>query len=506
MNTKYFKLLIIISIFLTASTLNAYQEFVTKYKIDSKILDLWGQSKKSIETSISMLKDSPIELDFIGSQSYNLLYYSFNKKNSFLINELLELYLQTMPYLKKTTNYTIYHLNETNEKTTIVLENPIYIWNNKSDNEELISSAQFLFVVSFAMNKISSIPMEKRTKTMKLFVKKFSPVLESHYRRWIIGVQQKGKKINLGSFSRRGWGCKDNKNNYIYARTLSQMVEELGNNTYQGASYCNVIADPSLLIVSGLGYYLAGTERKNRAYSIKNQKMLKKHFINAIEVLSKTFKKSTIKNLKNRPITVLSFQEGAWYGHPDYDYSEYSDSAFPKEKNLKSNPSVGIDVAHHSRVLCLLEMLKENKRIFNIKFPTKNEMKMFTDGFYYKVFNQNFEKPLFKNYMNGSNGWFRVNYSSRKGYGYPPYKIGSAGALLGGYPRLAQYNKKVESLFTLLFQKFNSTKKEERAFIHEFYEKPLYMDRKEREVYQFYQKNINPKSAIFLINFYSSMI
>jgi len=506
MNTKYFKLLIIITLLVTTSGLNGYQTFATQSQIDSKILELWSPSKKSITTSIKMLKDSPIELYFISSQSYNLLHYAFVKKNSFLIDELLELYLQTIPYIKETKSYNIPHINEKNEITTIALENPIYIWKDKGGNEEVISSSQFLFVISFAMNKISSIPNKELTKSMKSFIKKFSPILESHYKRWIIGVKQKDKEINIGSFSRRGWGCKDNRNNYIYARTLSQMIEELGNKSYYGASYCNVIADPSLLIISGLGYYLAGAEQKSRAYNIESKEILKKHFINAITVLSKKFKKSTIKNLKSKPVEILSFQEGSWYGHPDYNYSEYNGSTFPQENKLKSHPSVGIDVAHGSRVLYLLEMIKENKNKFNIEFPSDNDMKMFTDGFFYKVFNQNFQKPLFKNYMNGSNGWFRVNYSSRKGYGYAPYQIGSSGALLGGYPRLAKYNKKLETIFTLLFKKFNSTKKEDQKFIHKYYENAIWMEQKEREVYQFYKKDINPKSAIFLINFYSSMI
>jgi hypothetical protein len=499
MNKIYFKLLIIISLIFTTINLYAYQDFATKHKIDRKILELWTPSKNSIETSITMLKDSPIELYFIGSQSYNLLLYAFKKKNALLIEELLQLYLKTIPYIQKTKKYNIYHLNEFKEKSTITLKKPIYIWSNKSGDEELISSAQFLFVLSFAVNRISDLPNKERTKTMNFFIKSFSPILLSHYKRWLLGVEEKGKKIKLGSFSRRGWGCKDKKSNYIYARTLSQMIEELGNKSYHGASYCNVIADPSLLIVSGLGYYLAGTEDKN-------QKILKKPFISAVKILSKTFKKFTLKDLKNKPINILSFQEGAWYGHPDYDYSEYNGSTFPKKTDKKSHRLVGVDVAHASRLLYLLEMLSENKSKFNIMFPTHNDMKMFTDGFLYKVFNQNLQKPLFKNYMNGSNGWFRVNYDSRKGYGYAPYRIGSSGAVLGGYPRLSKYNKKIEIIFSLLFQKFNSLKKEDRNFIHEFYEKTVWMEKKEREVYQFYQKDINPKSAIFLINFYSSMI
>jgi len=512
MNIKYFKLLLIIivllSITLFYSSLNGNKKFSNKYEIDTKISKLWTQSKASFDISIGMLKDSPIELYFIGSDSYNILYYAFNKKNTTLIDELLKIYMRTLPYIKNTKNYTLYHISEKKERSNLTLGENIYIWSNKDGTEELISSAQFLFVVSFAFNKITTFPTKERTTTMNNFIKKFSPILSSHYQRWVMGVTKIKQSVKIGSFNRRGWGCKDNKEEYIYARTLNQIIEELGIKAYHGATYCNVIADPTLLIVSGLGYYLAGTKNQYPLYHIKNEKILEKFFIKSIKIISKQFKKSNIVNkyTKGKAISILTFQDGAWFGHPDYYYSDYTGSTFPKKKNRKSNPNIGLDISHGSRVIYLLEMLLENKNKFQINFPTQNDMKMFANAFLYKVFNQNYQQPLFKNYMNGSNGWFRVNYESKQGYGYPPYSVGSTGTLLGGYPRLSKYNKNLNIIFTTLLKKINSTKKEDRAFIHKFYETTIWTEGKPREMYQFYEKKLTPKSAIYLINFYSSLI
>ncbi len=38
----------------------------------------------------------------------------------------------------------------------------------------------------------------------------------------------------------------------------------------------------------------------------------------------------------------------------------------------------------------------------------------------YKVFNGNFARPQLTNYFDGSDGWYRVGYKSRDGYGNPP--------------------------------------------------------------------------------------
>jgi len=510
MNIKYFKFLLIIIVLLPITLFYAYFNGNKKIsnEIDTKITKLWNQSKASFNISIGMLKDSPIELYFIGSDSYNILYYAFNKKNTKLIDELLKIYMQTLPYAKNTKKYTLYYISKEKKKSSLTLKENIYIWSNKDGTEELISSAQFIFVVSFVFNEITKLPNNKRTITMNNFIKKFSPILSSHYQRWILGVTEIGQNIKIGSFNRRGWGCKDNKEEYIYSRTLNQMVEDLGQKAYHGATYCNVIADPTLLIVSGLGYYLAGTKNKYPIYTIKNEKVLENFFIKSIKIISKEFKKNKIvnKNTKDKNISILTFQDGAWFGHPDYYYSDYTGSTFPKNKDRKSNPHIGIDISHGSRIIYLLEMLLENKNKFQINFPTQNDMKMFANAFLYKVFNQDYQQPLFKNYMNGSNGWFRVNYESKQGYGYPPYSVGSTGALLGGYPRLSKYNTNLNKIFITLLKKLNSSQKDDIAFIHKFYETTIWTEGTPREIYQFYNKKLTPKSAIYLINFYSSLI
>jgi hypothetical protein len=512
MNRKYLKLLAIILFF--AFIVNGcidsdkgYQNGFQKFKIDNQILKLWSKSKVAIETSIKILDTHPTELYFIASDSYNILNYAFNKRNYSMIDDLLQLYMKTIPYIKKQQTYNIHNLYEKEEKSKIILKEPIYIWVNKSGDEELISSAQFLFVISFAFNKIASTPIYKQTDTMKIFINSFSHILSSHYRRWVIGVEEREKNLKIGSFSRRGWGCKDNNEEYIYARTLPKIIEELGAESYHGASYCNVIADPSLLIISGLGYYLGGYSQVESLYSIREREQLEIFFIKSVKVISKEFKIIQKNNFKNISVPTLHFQDGAWYGHPDYIYSGYIGSHFPSSIDKKNSvKTIGLDTAHGSRVIYLLEMLVSNQKKFNLKFPSQKEMKMFTDGFLYSVFNRDFKNPLFKNYMDGSNGWFRVNYSSRKGYGYAPFTIGSAGALLGGYPRLSKYNRELESIFISLFDKFNSNKIEDRDFINKFYEKPVWSGGEEIEVYHFYTKELDSKSSLFLINFYSSMI
>jgi len=506
MNKKYLKLFIIVSFALLMNSYTDSFKSYKDYKIDSKILELWSQSKDIIKKSIEMLDSSIVELYFISTDTYNILNYGFRKKNYPLVDEILQFYIQTLPYLKNQRDYIIYDINESEKRSEKTLQEPILIWTKNNGDEETISSSQFLFTLSFAFNQISKISTNDRTIIMNQFIDSFSPVLSSHYRRWIIGVKEIEKTDILGSFSRRGWGCKDRYGEYIYTRVLTQFIKELGANEYHGATYCNVIADPSLLIISGLGHYLGGFYNDKKLYEIKNREELELFFITSIKIISQKFKIDKSINFDSQRVLTLSFQNGAWFGHPDYDYSGYIGSSFPSIKDKNSTKNVGIDVAHGSRVIYLLEMLIENQKKFNIEFPTQEQMQMFTNGFIYNVFNRDFNRPLFKNYMNGSNGWFRVNYDSREGFGYAPFKIGSEGAILGGYPRLGKYSKELENIFCIIFEKLNSTKEEDIDFINEFYEKTVWSNREEIKVYNFYDKKLNPKSSLFLLNLYSSMI
>ena len=63
----------------------------------------------------------------------------------------------------------------------------------------------------------------------------------------------------------------------------------------------------------------------------------------------------------------------------------------------------------------------------------------FPEASSHKKLNRDFKKPLFTNFMNGGNGWYRVNYSGRKNFGYGPYKLSNSLAT-GGYGLWARYN------------------------------------------------------------------
>lgn len=63
----------------------------------------------------------------------------------------------------------------------------------------------------------------------------------------------------------------------------------------------------------------------------------------------------------------------------------------------------------------------------------------------YKVFNRDFKNPSFANFMDGTNGWYRVNYSGRASFGYAPGAM-SESFIEGGFLAWRETNPDFELL------------------------------------------------------------
>jgi len=117
-------------------------------------------------------------------------------------------------------------------------------------------------------------------------------------------------------------------------------------------------------------------------------------------------------------------------------------------KKEKEN-QIGWDISHARRFIHLFNTLYENRDITNDNFPDENVMKKLTNQILYKTFNRDFEEPLFTNFMDGTNGWYRVGYHG-DGFAYAPYDL-SISLITGGYGFWNKYNKDMEKLMTALW-------------------------------------------------------
>jgi len=102
----------------------------------------------------------------------------------------------------------------------------------------------------------------------------------------------------------------------------------------------------------------------------------------------------------------------------------------------------------------------------------------------YATFNRDFKKPLFTNFMDGTNGWYRVNYSGRKGFGYGPWDM-SISVLTGGFGFWSKYNSDTQKVFVALIEMLKSKDPAIRQHVINHYETNVWKQYKREREFNF---------------------
>lgn len=80
-------------------------------------------------------------------------------------------------------------------------------------------------------------------------------------------------------------------------------------------------------------------------------------------------------------------------------------------------------------------------------------------------------RPLFSNYWNGTNGWYRVGFENKRGQcqpGYPPYGL-TLSFLSGGYVEWQRYYPLLGRLGRTLYGMASATSPDDIKFVHKYY-------------------------------------
>jgi len=139
----------------------------------------------------------------------------------------------------------------------------------------------------------------------------------------------------------------------------------------------------------------------------------------------------------------FSFQKGVWADHPDYLYAGYYGNEYPSPPSLKKD--VSPDTLHFHRFPWWL-------RSFRDSWPKGSEehdyyltlLEKLSEHFISKIVRLQYNNiVLLTNYIDGSNGWYRIGYHKEyEKFGYGPYEL-SLVAVLGSYYTLAEFNPEI---------------------------------------------------------------
>lgn len=441
---------------------------------DARITQLWNYQKEKYYEMIQKSDTAPYNLYIIQAETNNLLKYAGYRQKYVLLDELCALYLQAIYTMTETDQYVYYYYPGSDRRSVHSLGKKYRMWitDAKPNGEEsILVSSQYLYLLSDTVTAIVDIRKEKRTKRMNDVLSIFIPILVEHYDRWIFKEP--------GPFQVRGWGCQfDGKPVPACMSHLkfinSKLRKKLGNG--KSSSYCNAVTDMDMWIIAGVANLLNVYNKDKFLVPITEAKY--KDLVNYVKtgalLFESRFSPTKLKNFDNVLVEGTVFDAGAWDDHKDFSYTGYRGQDYPRpssQSHLKhSAKNIGWDLSHASRFVHVFDSLFKAKDILGLNFPTKEHLKKMSNQLVYATFNKDFKKPLFTNFMDGTNGWYRIGYSGRSGFGYGPWDMSYA-VPTGGYGFWSIYNNDIQTVFVCLADMMKTNDPEIRRHVAEHYEK-----------------------------------
>lgn len=448
-----------------------------------KVLQELKKVEKSFAKKIPNIKERPYTLYEMQITTANQLLFAELADDLPTLDRLVEFYDLAFPFLEKRNKALFYYgkVNGKEVKEAIYpLTNSARMWTLPPRKLELgaenvLISSQFLYattrlsrVLAERLRPDVANPLEaKEAKRYRAFIDRWLPIAGvDHLHRWM----NRSSKNGPASFQVRGWGCA--RGTYTHPEMVDHLLHrrfgtaELG--MISNRSYCNVITDWDLFI-AGIGAELVaavddlgGSHPQIPASTLNDIRI---HTRNLSKLFAARHSERSI-NINGKSMKVAVFDRGSFDDHPDYAYSAYikngphcskciSDSKecnqcaeFPGWKKKGEKPEVkpqsakgiGWDLSHARRIPIILDSLRRYQVNFNGTFPTLDQTKQYARQLAYVTFVDNEDQPRFANYFDGSNGWYRVNYSKRPNFGYAPesfsLKMSTFGYSFWDEPRL----------------------------------------------------------------------
>jgi hypothetical protein len=273
--------------------------------------------------------------------------------------------------------------------------------------ECLLCNSQFLHPASRLIRVITLLPESERTPAMKNFAALYAPlIVRDHLIRVLYETE----------FSDH-YGAKELPRQQVQAWKAITASSSRPKLSHQYA-----MQDVDLYLIATAAEILGANANDPKLVALKPDD--KAHLVEIVQAGVNLFqKKRTLypdtKNFHGEVVGSASYFNGDLDDHPDNAYSAYTGSAVPTPSDKKALRGASWDTGHFYRVPLFMRSLYDNKKATGVDFPTDHDVQLVTNQYMYRVFRGDFAHPLFNNYFDGSNGWYRVGYHG-PAFGYPP--------------------------------------------------------------------------------------
>ncbi len=209
--------------------------------------------------------------------------------------------------------------------------------------------------------------------------------------------------------------------------------------------YCHGLNDIDLWFIAGASELLAARALEGAPLGLTDAdaERLAAYLDEALDLVQSRLDVRLVEDFEGLSRFGLVLDKGYWDEHPERQHSAYEGADFPTAESI--SPAAGWDLSHGRRLVDVFGSLHANREMTGKSFPNEWIMAGLANQFAYASFNGDLERPLFRNFMGGPNGWYRWDYLARPGFGYQPYDLSVAG-MTGGYGFLADYNEDIADI------------------------------------------------------------
>jgi hypothetical protein len=265
---------------------------------------------------------------------------------------------------------------------------------------------------------------------MTEFAARIADLASDHFLRWAFGP-----KI----WQVHGWGCAAGDLNLVDF-TQQRLNGTLGNGA---ETYCRAPTDLDMLIALGIVNLLAASTLSPELSRLDpgDQHRLSALLRLQVSFLGSRFVGDTAQGPDGRSVATSDFDPGSWDTYPDMAYASDETMTLPTSKPPPKQ-GVGWDFSHGARIAWFIITFAEHPEIVGNEFNWSDIRASFARQVAYRVLDGIPDLPRFRNYLDGSNGWYRVNYSGRQQSGTPPYGM-SRSYFSMPWARLTPYDPKM---------------------------------------------------------------
>ena len=376
----------------------------------SASIDLKTGAKRQIaENGISPIVDA------IQGRTHDLTREAIRRRRTSLSDDLLELWTMPLAALVSRDAVRAYYVTPGERIGQVSFDRPYEMWVGSDGVETTLYAALYLAGAMDLFAEIARQPAPARSEAETNFARRTAQIALSHYQRWAFDAP--------GIWQLYGWGCR------ATGLKLPEFTEKRLNRTFANAAgpYCDAPTDLDLVIAIGIVDLLAGSAAAPELVAIapdEHQRLIELVRLQARFIASR-FVRREASDRQGRVVPTVDFDPATWALHPDFAYAGDESDSFP-DRVPPPKDGVGWDFSHGARIAWMLETFSAHAEIVGPDVDWAKLQDRFARQIAYRVVDGDPDLPRFRNYLDGSNGWYRVNYSDRARTGTRPYGLSRA--------------------------------------------------------------------------------